>query len=634
MEVHVARAVRALWFALGLLVLSLVTRAAHAEQAVRTFALVVANNRSLSLALPDLQYADDDAARYYRLFRAAGSDSQVELLTSFDRMSGALYPALKDVARPATRSELLRAAARLQKAVLAAHAQGKRTQLYFVFAGHGEVAGGRGYLHLEDARIDGAFIEREIIEKIPSETKHVLLDSCNSFFVINPRKPGGRRWATPRDMALGFSARHPEVGLFLSTNSDEEVFEWSELESGVFSHEVRSGLLGAADVNRDGTVSYSELGGFVAQANRDIERENLRPQIFFSGPRGDAQAGLFAPNELRGRRLRLGAEQARVWVRDDSGERLVDLHKERGELTLTLPGSTQGLSVFVQTAAAQAGLPPTLSEHQFPAGDEALSVADAPAIAPSLAARGDRLFGTLFASPFGPAAYASYLKEKSSQAPPVFGVSGDDIARMSNYLTALADVDQTQRRTGGFVLGGLGLFTAGAGVAGRFTEPKMTRGTSIGFGVAGALITAGGLYLALSDGPGEKARKTFESELLAQRGNRSLAFARTEERLREVARAEKGRRQLTFWLLQGVAVGSATLASIGLATGERRDAGTYGLLYGYAALMSGIGIYALTIETPVERMLRLYHDDPGLKLRLGVAALPSGGAGFGLSGTF
>jgi hypothetical protein len=64
-----------------------------------------------------------------------------------------------------------------------------------------------------------------------------VLDSCNSFFVIDPRKPGGRRWATPKDMALGFSARHPDVGLFLSTNSDSEIFEWSAIESGVFSHE-------------------------------------------------------------------------------------------------------------------------------------------------------------------------------------------------------------------------------------------------------------------------------------------------------------------------------------------------------------------------------------------------------------
>jgi hypothetical protein len=149
--------------------------------------------------------------------------------------------------------------------------------------------------------------------------------------VINPRKPGGRRWATPQDMALGFSARHPEVGLFLSTNSDEEVFEWSELESGVFSHEVRSGLTGAADVNRDGTVTYADLAGFVAEANRGIPRESLRPQIFASGPRGDQQASLFSARALQGRRLSFGPEQARIWVRDAGGERLSRARSERAQ---------------------------------------------------------------------------------------------------------------------------------------------------------------------------------------------------------------------------------------------------------------------------------------------------------------
>lgn len=609
-------------------------RAAQAEPALRTFALVVANNRSLSLALPDLQYADDDAARYFRLFRASGAGANVELLTTFDRVSSRLYPGLKDVARPASRAELLRATAKLRKAVLEARARGERTQLYFVFAGHGEVAGGRGYVHLEDARIDGTFIEREIIEKIPADTKHVLLDSCNSFFVINPRKPGGRRWATPADMALGFSARHPEVGLFLSTNSDEEVFEWSELESGVFSHEVRSGLTGAADVNGDGTITYAELAGFVAEANRGIVRENLRPQIFVSGPRGDQQARLFSARALQGRRVTLAPGQARIWARDELGERLFDLHKERGELTLTLPDAEQELSVFVQTAAAP-GAPPTLVEHRFAKGAEPVRMDAAPGEAPRLAARGDQLFGSLFATPYGPAAYASYLKTSHEQPAPVFGVRDEDIMRMSNYLTALADVDQTQRHAAALAFGLDGVLFAGIGVAGQFAEPRMSKGLSIGFAAAGAAMGGAGLYLALTDSPGEKARKTFEAELHSQRSNRALAFARTEERLQDVARAEKSKRQLTFWLLQGVAVATAGGTTAALAIDDHPRAGaSYALLYGGAAVMSGLGFFVLSIETPTERILRLYRDDPGLKVRAGVSALPSGGFSLGLSGTF
>jgi hypothetical protein len=632
MEVHVAAMKWLVGLSLVLFALC-VGRQARAEQTTRTFALVVANNRSLSLALPDLQYADDDAARYYRLFRAAGPSSNVELLTSFDRPSSRAYPTLKGVARPATQSELVRAVARLRRAVLDAHARGELTQLYFVFAGHGEVAGGRGYLHLEDTRIDGGFIEREIIEKIPATTKHVLLDSCNSFFVINPRKPGGRRWATPKDMALGFSARHPEVGLFLSTNSDEEVFEWSELESGVFSHEVRSGLTGAADVNRDGSITYSELAGFVAEANRGM-RESLRPQIFVSGPQGNQQATLFSARSVQGRKLNLGREQARIWVRDQSGERLVDLHKEPGELTLTLPQTVAELSVFVQTAAAGPGKPPTVAEHHFDSGSDAVQLTDAPAEPPRLAARGDQLFGRLFEAPYGPVAYAQYLKVSREQPEPVYGVRDDDIARMGNYLTALADIDRTQRQAGAIGAGLTGGLTASIGVIGQLTREKMSPGVSIGLVTAGAALVGGGLYLGFTDGPGQKALNAFEAELRAQRGNRGLAFVRTEQRLQDVARAEKSRRQLTFWVLQSAAVFEASIATAGLVAKGEDDRGGLGVLYAGAAVMSGLGFYILTMETPTERVLRLYRDDPGLKLRVGVSALPGGGAGFGLSGTF
>src|SRR5581483_5812513 len=127
------------------------------------------------------------------------------------------YKELVALSQPPTRGALEAESNRLARAISAARARGERTAFYFVFAGHGDVDNGRGYLELEDARIDGSFLEHRVVEQIPADTKHLLLDSCNSFFVVNPRKPGGRRWATPADMALGFSARHPEVGLFLST---------------------------------------------------------------------------------------------------------------------------------------------------------------------------------------------------------------------------------------------------------------------------------------------------------------------------------------------------------------------------------------------------------------------------------
>ena len=57
------------------------------------------------------------------------------------------------------------------------------------------------------------------------------------------------------------------------------------------------------------------------------------------------------------------------------------------------------------------------------------------------------------------------------------------------------------------------------------------------------------------------------------------------------------------------------------------------MLYSEAAWLIATGIYLLTIQTPTERMLNLYHDDPTVKLHLGPVATTHG-MSLGLSGTF
>ena len=354
-----ATAIRALGVA-AVLAAPLAARAAAsapgaaATQPAQTavFAIVVTNNRSTRLDRPDLQYADDDGARYYQLFRGVAPAAQVRLLTRFDRATASVHPELAAVTQPPRRADLMAALADVRAAVIEARRAGQHTEFYFVFAGHGDVQGGVGYLDLEDARIDPAFLEHEVVDRVPADVLHVVLDSCNSFFVVNPRKPGGRRWATPRDLALGFAARHPNVGLFLSTNSEGEVYEWSEFESGIFSHEVRSGLSGAADADGDGRVSYAELAGFVDRANAKLPQSNLRPQVFQRGPNGDAGAALFSPARAEGRRLLIGSGERRLWIRGPGNERLLDLHKEDAPMTIVVPGeAAQPLTVVEWHAA-------------------------------------------------------------------------------------------------------------------------------------------------------------------------------------------------------------------------------------------------------------------------------------------
>ena len=66
-----------------------------------------------------------------------------------------------------------------------------------------------------------------------------------------------------------------------------ESHEWAGFEAGVFSHEVRSGLFGAADADGDGRVTYAEIAAFVRRANEAIPADRFRPQVLARPPQGD-----------------------------------------------------------------------------------------------------------------------------------------------------------------------------------------------------------------------------------------------------------------------------------------------------------------------------------------------------------
>ncbi len=59
-----------------------------------------------------------------------------------------------------------------------------------------------------------------------------------------------------------------EPAVVIATARDQQTHEWDAYAGGVFTHQVISGLRGAADVNRDGRVEYSEVHAFLTSANR------------------------------------------------------------------------------------------------------------------------------------------------------------------------------------------------------------------------------------------------------------------------------------------------------------------------------------------------------------------------------
>ncbi len=614
----------------------------------QVFAIIVANNKSREPDRSDLQFADDDGARYYRLLSNTGDDPRAVLLGSFDRATAMTYPDLVTVARAPTRAQLVAAVDETAAAVAAARRAGRQTAFYFVFAGHGDVAGGFGYLELEDGRIDGAFLEEQVINRVPADVDHVILDSCNSFFVLNPRRPGGRRWATPRDMSIGFAQRHPNVGVFLSTSAEAEVYEWSELESGIFSHEVRSGLSGAADANSDGVVTYGELAAFVERANERLPSDAVRPRVFQRGPGGAAAAPLLASARIRGRVVTLGAGERRVWLRGESGQRLIDLHKEAPPVRIVVPGDPRAPLMLVEQHQADASARPALREYEVPAGADRVDLAALEAHPPSVTTRGGTpMFRHLFALPYGPRAYAEISAEHEHQPEPVFGLSHADELRMRHYLTAIADEERNLRLTKAVSNLVVGSLFVGGGVYmyAMSSQYGLTRGERLGYlaGLSsfGLFFAVPGLVSLSTTSPGEQGLATFERELRVPGASRAYVVARTEEALDLIAQRDRFDRKFWRWtgaLTAGLGLTMGTIALIRGAADTPAGRDYVAAMYGTSALMGGMTLaLSFTPETPSSRLLRLYRTDPDLEsgssVQVGMAPLPGGGA-ISLSGRF
>ncbi len=606
-----------------------------------TYAVVIGNNRSLGGRRPDLHYADDDAARYFELLQTL-APGNVSLLADFDRDTALLFSQARHRAAAPTRAELLRVGSEIAQKVRAAASAGHETQLYFIFAGHGDVDQGIGFIELADARFTSNDLEAWLRE-IPFTRAHVILDSCNSFFMLGVRKPGGRHFATPEDDAKALASRLPNVGVFLSTSAEGEAFEWSEIQSGIFSHVVRSGLLGAADANGDGSVSYDELAGFVETATADVRNSNMRPHIFARGP--------FALNgtpivDLRSRtaarRFRLSdTSPLRIRLRDQDGLPMLDANAEAGtSLELVLPESW-AKGATVERATHDQGKSEQLSLYAVPETPGVVALASLEPITARGDARGPaEVFQNLFARPYGPNAQAAYVAARQSRPPEVYGVSREDTARMQLVLDEIAHADRNQRiLTGSALLGG-GLVLGGYGASAyyfnnRLPDVRNAHGLGATFMLFGSVYAfAGGLTLAQRS-TGEKAAADFRATVESG-GDTAQAFALADARLQYVVALERRGRWIRG-ILGGTLAALSGAVMIGyelsLTTPQERlgsrGLGGSGVVIGGVLLAS-----ALLIESPAERLTKIWRNDPSLIQFQPTVTASANGAMFGLVGSF
>ncbi|MEO1337246.1 MAG: hypothetical protein AAFV29_16510, partial [Myxococcota bacterium] len=309
-----------------------------------TYAVIVANNapKPGTTGLAQLRYADDDGARFYELFEMFAE--RVIVHSVLDEESQRLHPEVAKAARVPTRAELERSLTEVYAAIEADRSRGRKTELFFVFVGHGSaLESGEGVMHF----LDGGFTRSDLFQKIvarsPADTNHVLIDACNAFLFVAGRGDAPKSSidrAVDQYLARETMQRHPNTGFLLSTSASTEVHEWSGFRAGVFSHEVRSAMIGGADVNGDGAVTYDEVRAFLNAANGRVQdpRAKLSPWVAPPAIRRKTPLVQRAERPTQVATVHVPGDLAGRWsIEDTRGVRLADVNvAPDGPVTLVL----------------------------------------------------------------------------------------------------------------------------------------------------------------------------------------------------------------------------------------------------------------------------------------------------------
>lgn len=393
------------------LIIALMTCAlARAES--RTYVVIVGNNESVEPGTKALQYADDDAAKFFELFTAAAS--RVELLTVMDVETQRLHPGISAKALAPTKKQLFEVLTRYNRQIADDVAEGHETTLYFVYVGHGHVgASGQGYVSFLDGPLTGDELWDQVVARSAARFNHLILDACNSYLMVASRGDDERGPDASAAIKSYIDARSlsrfPNTGVVVSTSTAKETHEWSVFQGGVFSQEVRSGLSGAADINADGRVEYSELEAFLAAANLAVDDPKARLQAHVRAPRLDVHRPLVDLESTKFEHmLRLPAAfSGRFHLEDARGVRYVDGNKtSENEVYVALVKSPY---YFIRTEDAEARVALTargtvdLRSLRFIKATQASrgSVAEA-------------FRDLLFQVPYGPAFYQGYVARTAS----------------------------------------------------------------------------------------------------------------------------------------------------------------------------------------------------------------------------
>lgn len=146
---------------------------------------------------------------------------------------------------------------------------GRGDQVIFFFSGHGYEDGFCPYDMQRNGRGGLSYSEiSSIFRNCKASSKIILADACLSGGL----RKTGKQHANPKPGS--------NVMLFLSCRTHENSIEHPTMTNGFFTTYLEQGLRGAADANRDRSITARELFDYVSKGVKDISRDKQHPVMW------------------------------------------------------------------------------------------------------------------------------------------------------------------------------------------------------------------------------------------------------------------------------------------------------------------------------------------------------------------
>lgn len=250
---------------------------------VERFAVIIGSDRGAATD-PELRYAESDAVRVYDVLRDLGGyePAQMALLRGDDAQT--------------VRSTLIAFNDRIREV---SSSPGTEVVLLVYYSGHAD----EERLHLGETALQMSEVA-QLVRGSAAQFRLVVLDACRSGAVT--RRKGARvrpAFALPAGSAAGEG-----VAFLTASAADEDAQESDALGGSFFTHALVTGLLGAADQNRDGRVVLDEAYRFAYESTlRGTSRTYAGTQhpSFAYDYRGRGDIVLTEPGAYGGKRATL-----------------------------------------------------------------------------------------------------------------------------------------------------------------------------------------------------------------------------------------------------------------------------------------------------------------------------------------